>query len=133
MTLVTGMKHVGRNIGNPPTMLPSPPAAYPPLPLPGMPFVSPYQINLMHQAAVQMALASQIQSNATKLKEAPAAHVPLMHNANVKLLPTDLYYPTTHHSPTQHTPDSASQPDRSPPALVKTIQPFMNAKANVFQ
>lgn len=42
------------------------------LPLPGMPFVSPFQINLMQQAAVHMALANQIQhANIARAKETP--------------------------------------------------------------
>ena len=40
--------------------------------LPTLPLMSPYQINFMHQAAVQMALANQLHSNMSRHADADA-------------------------------------------------------------
>ena len=70
-SLFTELKHLS---GGQPPLLPPPPHGGYSLPLPGMPFVSPFQINLMQQAAVHMALANQIQhANMARNKEAPPA------------------------------------------------------------
>lgn len=47
-------------------------------PMAGMPFVSPYQINLMHQAAVRMTLANQLQGNMSRIKDG-FLHAPMTH------------------------------------------------------
>lgn len=44
-----------------------------------MPFVSPYQLNMMHQAAVQMALANHIQTSISRAKEGVAPPLPFHH------------------------------------------------------
>lgn len=85
------LKNINPNA--PAGLLPPAHGAYPTMPLPNMPFVSPYQFNLMHQAAVQVALANQLQM--ARAKEGVALpSLPLHHIAH-QLPRADLMSPSS--------------------------------------
>jgi len=69
-------------------MLPGYHPSYPTNTLPGLPFISPYQINLMQQAAVQMAFANQMSSMRAKETASLLSYKPVEARASPQQSPT---------------------------------------------